>query len=203
MQISELARVSAVPLATVKFYLREGLLPPGRATGATRADYDEQHVQRLRLIRSLVDVAGLSLTAVRQVLAAADQPVASIEQAIEAAQDALPPSVPQDVDTTAALALVAELDWRVDPSCVAVRQLAVAISSLEAVGADASNHYLRDYGRAVSALAEREVATVPTTSQDDAVRYVVLGTLFYEPVLLALRRLAQQDATTRLFHSGA
>lgn len=78
-----------------------------------------------------------------------------------------------------------------------MRQLAVAIASLRAVGADASTLFLGDYGRAVSALAQREVAAVPTTSQEDAVRYVVVGTLFYEPVLLALRRLAQQDATTR------
>lgn len=197
MQISELARVSAVPLATVKFYLREGLLAPGQATGATRAEYDDAHVQRLRLVRSLVEVAGLSLTAVRRVLAAADEPVASLEEAISAAHDALPPAVPQDVDTTAALALVHELGWRVDPSCAAVRQLAGALDSLEAVGADASISFLRDYARAASALAEREVAAVPTTSQQAAVRYVVVGTLFYEPVLLTLRRLAQQDAFTR------
>lgn len=197
MQISELARVSAVPLATVKFYLREGLVAPGQATGATRAEYDQAHVQRLRLIRSLVEVAGLSLSAVRRVLAAADSPAASLGDAVADAHDALPPAAPRDVDTTAALTLVRELGWRVDPSCAAVRQLAGAITSLEAVGAEASTAFLRDYARAASALAEREVAAVPTTSQQDAVRYVVVGTLFYEPVLLALRRLAQQDAFTR------
>lgn len=36
-------------------------------------------------------------------------------------------------------------------------------------------------------------------SQQAAVRYVVIGTVFYEPVLLALRRLARQDAATRRF----
>lgn len=197
MQISELARLSAVPLATVKFYLREGLLSPGRATGATRADYDDTHVQRLRLVRSLIEVAGLSLTAVHRVLAAADEPAASLDEAIATAHEALPPAVSLDVDTTAALTLVHELGWRVDPSCAAVRQLASAIASLEAVGADASTPCLHDYARAASTLAEREVAAVPTTSQEAAVRYIVVGTLFYEPVLLSLRRLAQQDAFTR------
>jgi len=197
--MSELARAGGVAVATVKFYLREGLLPPGRLLGATRAEYGDHHVQRLRLVRSLVEVAGLSLSAVRGVLAAADEPVGTIEQAITAAQEALPPLVTQDVDITAALALVAELGWQIDPTCTALRQLAVAIASLHDVGADATPEFLGNYGRAVSALAEREVAAVPTTSQEAAVRYAVVGTLFYEPVLLALRRLAQQDASTHHF----
>jgi len=195
--ISELARLSALPVATVKFYLRQGLLPPGRATGATRAEYDEQHVQRLRLVRSLVEVAGLSLAAVRQVLAAADQPAQSLHDAIGAAQQALPPLVPDDTDTSTALALMHELDWLVDPSCIAVSQLAQALASLEAVGMDVAMPSLSDYGRAVHTLAEQEVASIPTRSQMAAVQYVVVGTIFYEPVLLALRRLAQQDAYTR------
>lgn len=199
MQISELARRSAVPLATVKFYLRDGLLPHGFATGATRAEYNDLHLARLRLVRSLVEVAGLSLSAVRHVLAAIDQPAESLQQAIGAAQEALPPAAPRDTDVSAALALVDELGWLVDPTCVAVRQLALAMASLEAVGLDSVTPPLSEYGRAVYALAEQEVATVPTSSQEAAVQYVVAGTVFFEPVLLALRRLAQQDASTRRF----
>lgn len=197
MQISELATASRVPVATVKFYLREGLLPPGEMTGITRAQYTQLHVDRLRLVRSLVDVAGLSLSAVRRVLAAAEGPVTSIDQAVGQAQESLPPVITQQVDTTEALRLVDELGWLVDPTCTPVRQLAVAIGSLRDVGAQSSTSFLAQYGHAVHALAEREIAAIPTTSQQDAVRYVVVGTLFYEPVLLALRRLAQQDAFTR------
>ena len=36
---------------------------------------------------------------------------------------------------------------------------------------------------------------MPTESAAAAVRYVVLGTVLVEPVLLALRRLAQQEAS--------
>lgn len=199
MQISELARLSLVPVATVKFYLRNGLLPAGRPTGATRAQYDDRHVQRLRLIRSLVEVAGLSLSAVRRVLAAADTPTDSPEAATEAALEALPPDVRSDIETTAALALVQELGWSVNPSCVAIRQLAAALASLEAVGVEPGTPALVDYGHTVAGLAEREVAGIPNASQEAAVRYVVVGTLFYEPVLLALRRLAHQNASVRRF----
>ena len=51
MRISELASRSGVPPATVKYYLREGLLHPGRALSRTQADYDASHVDRVRLVR--------------------------------------------------------------------------------------------------------------------------------------------------------
>jgi len=38
MRISELVERTGVPLATVKFYLRQGMLPPGEAVSATRAE---------------------------------------------------------------------------------------------------------------------------------------------------------------------
>jgi hypothetical protein len=34
---------------------------------------------------------------------------------------------------------------------------------------------------------------------EEVVRYVVLGTVLVEPLLLALRRLAQQDAAVRTY----
>ena len=59
MWMAELATRSGLSVPTIKYYLREGLLPAGVATGATRAVYDETHVHRLRLIRALTDVAGI------------------------------------------------------------------------------------------------------------------------------------------------
>ncbi|MEU0592268.1 MerR family transcriptional regulator [Streptomyces ardesiacus] len=72
MRISELSRRSGVSIPTIKYYLRDGLLPPGRATAANQAAYDEEHVRRLRLIRSLIGVRGLSVSATKDVLAAVD-----------------------------------------------------------------------------------------------------------------------------------
>ena len=45
-------------------------------------------------------------------------------------------------------------------------------------------------------VARVDVSEVPSTSAGDAVQYVVVGTVLYEPVLLALRRLAQQYVFT-------
>ena len=40
MRISALSEATGVPVPTLKFYLREGLLHPGEATSRTRAEYD-------------------------------------------------------------------------------------------------------------------------------------------------------------------
>src|SRR5690625_1515258 len=89
MRISELAEQTAVPLATLKYYLREGLLHPGRSTARTQAVYDGTHVERVRLVRALTESAGLSLGAVRDVLEVLDHPPATRHELLGAAQDVL------------------------------------------------------------------------------------------------------------------
>ncbi|WP_435133954.1 MerR family transcriptional regulator [Actinacidiphila sp. bgisy144] len=82
MRISELSRRSGVPNATIKFYLREGLLPPGRATAATQAEYGDQHLRRLRLIRALIGVRGLTVQQTRDVLGAVSENEADLHQVL-------------------------------------------------------------------------------------------------------------------------
>src|SRR4051794_8074570 len=92
MRISELSRVSGVPVATIKYYLREGLLPAGIPTSATSASYDERHVDRLNLIRALVDVGRVPIARVREVVTALEQPPTSWHDLLGAAHGALPPA---------------------------------------------------------------------------------------------------------------
>src|SRR3954453_18454825 len=92
MRISELSRVSGVPVATIKYYLREGLLPAGIPTSLTSASYDERHVDRLNLIRALVDVGRVPIARVRQVVTALEQPPTSWHDLLGAAHGALPPA---------------------------------------------------------------------------------------------------------------
>ena len=65
MRISELSRHSGVPVSTIKFYIREGLLPSGVRSQRNQASYDEAHLRRLDLIRSLQEAGGLALDTVR------------------------------------------------------------------------------------------------------------------------------------------
>ena len=70
MRMAELAQRAGLSVPTIKFYLREGLLPPGRLTNVNQAMYDQSHLERLRLIRALSKVAGLPLNKVRDVVVA-------------------------------------------------------------------------------------------------------------------------------------
>jgi DNA-binding transcriptional MerR regulator len=74
VRISELSRNSGVPVPTIKFYLREGLLHEGIRTSATQAQYDESHQARLRLIRALVGPGGCSIATAHRVIEAIENP---------------------------------------------------------------------------------------------------------------------------------
>lgn len=70
MRIGELAARSGVSVATIKFYIREGLLPPPPVkTGRTMAYYDLPYLERLRTIRALREEHYLPLRVIRAVLA--------------------------------------------------------------------------------------------------------------------------------------
>jgi len=66
--VAELVARTGVPAATVHHYLKLGLLPPPRKVSRNRFLYDERHVQRLRLIRTLRERRGLSLPVIRTIL---------------------------------------------------------------------------------------------------------------------------------------
>src|SRR5882672_3579436 len=70
MRIGELAERAGVSIATIKFYIREGLLPPAsKKTGRTMAFYDQAYLERLQLVRSLREEHFLPLRVIRAVLA--------------------------------------------------------------------------------------------------------------------------------------
>lgn len=201
MKISELTRLTGVTVATIKYYIREGLLAPGTPVSATQADYDRSHLERLRLIRTLVEVGGLSLTAVGGVLAALDEaevvptrsqrgalgPLLTGAHAALSSRAAQETTLPQQ-----ARAVVSSLGWRVEEDSEALRQLEAALNGLDLLGLPPSPATVEAYGRAALALAEADAAAVPPRPPAGTARRVVLGTVMYEPVLVALRRLAQQ-----------
>lgn len=70
MRIGDLTRRSGVPLPTIRYYLRAGLLPAGVATATNQAEYDERHLHRLGLLFVLLDIGGMSVAGARAVLSA-------------------------------------------------------------------------------------------------------------------------------------
>lgn len=198
--MSELSTRSGLPVATIKFYLREGLLHPGSPTAATQAQYDDAHVRRLRLVRALTDVAGLRLDAVRAVLTGLDDPDRTWHQAIGAARARIPSTtvVPTSALARArACALVERRGWTVHPDGPHTDALARALDARDDLGQSPGEELLDVYASAAEAIADHEVAAVPGTDPAAAAECVVVGgTLLLEPVLLSIRRMAQ-EATYR------
>jgi DNA-binding transcriptional MerR regulator len=213
MRISGLSAETGVPVATIKYYLREGLLQPGERTSATQAQYDQAHVRRLRLVRALLGPAGLSIGTVRAVLESVDGPADGTLDRLGRAQaaTAIDPASADGVDLGPAQALIARAGWTVDPDGPEVRQLAVALAALADAGFEIPEANLTVYLEAITRIADTEIAGVPAGTPDaaddgasdegdeDAVRYAVLGTILVEPVLLAMRRIAQQSAAIERF----
>ena len=201
MRISALADAAGLPLATVKFYLREGLLHPGVATSATQATYDGTHVRRLRMIRALTGPVGLSTQQARQILTLVDDPGDDLYATLGRAVSALPPTVVQvsaddpDPYPRARTALEA-LGQVYDPGFAAVAQLESALAAAEAAGMPISEERLLEYGRRLREIAAFDLERMPREPHA-AVEYTVLGTALYEPVILALRRLAHQDVAAQ------
>ena len=89
MQVSELVRATSVPLATVKYYLREGLLPAARKITARSSEYGEEHVRRLTLLRMLREVGAIPVGRLRELVDAVDNPRLTEHEVFARASDAI------------------------------------------------------------------------------------------------------------------
>ncbi|MEV0373543.1 MerR family transcriptional regulator [Streptomyces sp. NPDC050636] len=208
MRIGELSRETGVAVPTIKYYVREGLLPAGRLTSPNQASYDDSHVRRLRLIRGLMDVGGLSVSAVREVLAAVDSPDESVHKVLGAAQFAItaPPAVTPD-GMEEARSRVTELihrrGWRVELENPAVEALAVALATFRGIGHGEFEEILDDYADACEGVAAADLAWVGRNAEvDGMVESVVVGTVLGDTVLMAMRRMAHVDASARRYEEG-
>ena len=201
MRISELVRRSGVPLATVKYYIREGLLMPGETTSATQAEYGEDHLRRLSLIRALTDVAGLPLQKAGVVIGLIEHPEPSLFETLGKAVAALPPyaEVDEAPEYSRAKAALEKIGQLYDPQYAAVAQLERALAAAESVGLAMSDERLQGYARHIMGIAEIDIDQVPTGTVDEAIEHSVLGTALYEPIIAAMRRLAHQHLAARRF----
>ena len=68
LKISELAERADVPVATVRHYLREGLLPEPVKTSRNMAYYPPEFAERIRLIKQLQEERFLPLKVIRELL---------------------------------------------------------------------------------------------------------------------------------------
>ncbi|MFE9792845.1 MerR family transcriptional regulator [Streptomyces goshikiensis] len=210
MKISELSRRTGVPVASIKYFLRQELLPAGRATAATLAEYGDEHVQRLRLIKALTALGGLSIAATRNVLAAIDQAHSS-EGALGAVSYALPVPVAAqsatgdeeeaEADATAGAEvaeLLAALDWQAPGTSPHVQGLTAALKELRRLDARYAPGELAAYARLAESVARLDLERA--AGVDDPVALAERAVIVFAicaPVFELLRRLAQEDQVRR------
>lgn len=206
VRLSELSTESGVPIATIKFYLREGLLEPGTPINARQSAYDDSHLRRLRLVRAMQQIGGMSIDQVRNVLFAAGESTLSRHERLGVAQYMLPPLVEApagdplwDEVHGEVLALMTELGWLINDFSPSLNALTRSIVALRRLGYRDGIEHLRRYAAAMHPLAEGEYRFIDGHRDlDEAIEATVAYTVLYEPILLAVRRLAHEDVSARL-----
>lgn len=208
MRIGELSRRSGVPVPTIKYYLREGLLSAGELTSPNQAHYGPGHERRLRLIRALLDVGGLSLAAIGEVLEAMDDPEQPVHKVLGIATDGIAPageeeSGPELEDAREEVAeLLRRRDWQADARSPAAESLAEVLAALRRAGHGGYIELLDAYADAAEPVARADLDYVQRrVAREDLVESVVVGTVLGEAMFGALRRLAHIDASFRRFES--
>lgn len=207
MRMAELSRESGVPVATIKYYLREGLLHPGERTSPNQARYDGTHIQRLRLVRALLDIGELSVATAKDVLAALDSSEVSLHHVLGVTQYGLPLANPEQADEEARAwawatleKLMDERDWECEEGSPVVESLIGVLATMYALGYADFVSVLGRYAEAAENVAEvdvRYIADLP--NPESIVEGMVVGTLFGDALLMALRRLAQANVSATVF----
>jgi DNA-binding transcriptional MerR regulator len=202
MRITELAEATGVPPATVKYYVREGLLPAGTRVSDNRTDYDDEHARRVRLIRALIDVGRLPVARAREVLAVLDDDGRRVQEVFAVAQDALthgPPSseVPA-ADALARIDAVTEASgWCVLDGHAGRAQAARAVDAFERSGHPVDDAYLGRYAEAARMQADADLAAVRARPDRTAMaELMVVGTVLGDELSAGLRRIAQATVAT-------
>ncbi|MET7814885.1 MerR family transcriptional regulator [Streptomyces sp. NPDC005395] len=211
MRLADLSNRSGVSTATIKYYLREGLLPPGRQLNATTAEYDESHLRRLRLVRALIQVGKVPVATAREVLGHVDDESLGRTIRLGAALWALPQDAePDEADPAVAAArtevdrLLELLGWETSqelaPLSPVHRSLVVAVAALRRLGYPWNAELMAPYGELMMEVARRDLDFMEThASEAEQVEMAVASAVLFQPVLRALHRLAQEEESARRY----
>jgi DNA-binding transcriptional MerR regulator len=199
MYVSELAAYADVPVATVKYYLRAGLLPPGEVVGPRRAVYDQTHLRRLKILRMLREVGGIPVATLQQVMDAVDDAERRPHEVLCLVADALTDTAPDLTPDPASQAMVDtaldEVGWSgVRADAVARRQLAALVRLLTAEGPLSIGHdTLAFYVRLTDALCRAEIDFIEDSdSRAGTLEDMLAGEAVFGQVLALLRRMGHE-----------
>ncbi|MEV7979108.1 MerR family transcriptional regulator [Streptomyces sp. NPDC086519] len=211
MRLAQLSERSGVSAATIKYYLREGLLPPGRQVNTTTAEYDEEHLRRLRLVRAMIQVGRIPVATVREVLRHVDDDSLGRTIRVGAALWALPQLPEPDEDDAYVRAAHREADTLLDALgwenarqlttiSPAYRQLVVALAAFRRLGYDWDAELLVARAKLMYQAAVADLDFLDTRpSEAEKAEAAVASAVLVEPMLQALHRLAQEEESARRY----
>ncbi|MEB0001800.1 MULTISPECIES: MerR family transcriptional regulator [Cryobacterium] len=194
MRMAELSTRSGTAVATIKYYQRENLLAGGERSGPNQALYAESHLERIRLIRGLTEVGGLSVAAVRRVLEAIDSEL-SLPETFEIAQHSVSATIDESAVSAKALARVDALTagWHVSAANPGRLAAARVVDTFAEVGQTDARGWFDRYAAAALLAAEADIdeldARVDRAAKGET---VVVGTVLGDKLFSGLRRAAQE-----------
>jgi DNA-binding transcriptional MerR regulator len=201
MRIGELSARSGVPVTTIKYYLREGLLPAGELTCANQAHYGDAHLRRLELVRALVDVGGLSIATVGEVLKAVDGSRETPHEVLDFVQRSITPPLAVDHDDEAereARKFLARHGWEYDDDNAAVQSIVAVLATAHRLGHDRFADRLDLYADACRRTVEADDEHVPSNAEvADVAEHLVVDTVLCDAALRAMRRLEKHRRLQR------
>lgn len=207
MRMATLSERSGIPVATVKYYLREGILHAGVRTSQTQSEYDDTHVRRLGMIRALIDVGGLSVARTAEVIAAMEDPEVPVNHVMSTAQHSVSrfaaTTGPLDHDSGLARvdALIRQRGWTVHDGNPGRRAAADVLATFEHLGEHRYENLVQACAGAAETVAAADLAEVAATSgvREDVVETVVVGTVLGDVLWMAMRRMAQEHFARRQY----
>lgn len=207
MQLKELSGQTGVSPASIKYYLREGLLPAGETVHATRAQYSARHVERLELIQALRRIVGLNIEQIRGLLKMADDGVPRLALLAAVQRVVLDLDTPAanggDVPASAADAVVRLRNWPDYPSD-ARNALNAHLELMKSLNVPVSGDVLDTYSKAMDDVAGLDIAaTTGPGSVDQLILTAAVGMHMHSQLLLKLLALAQASHAIRRYQQGA
>jgi hypothetical protein len=160
--------------------------------------YDESHLERLRLVRALLEIGGLTHAEIQRVLDTLTTAPAEPLEAVEAfARATIPAPREGDVDVAPARELAEDLGWQVDDDSPFLSDLARSLAALEALGVAPSWDRLRTYAEAASHAARSDVQAVTDADDDSRTLVAATSATLADSLLGSLRQLAVENQVHR------
>ncbi|MET7424623.1 MerR family transcriptional regulator [Dactylosporangium sp. NPDC005555] len=198
MRISDLSRRSGVPVGTIKYYLRERVLPPGTPTARNQAEYGDEHLRRLRLIRALTGLGRMDLASVRDLLPLIEHDRVPLRDLYEAANRAVLPERAPVADAGSLERIRAGVDafidrqgWRVASDAPGRDTFVQVVAALQSLGCQLDIDFFAPFAAAAQQVVLRELDLLPADGPVDR-DAAAARTVLFEVALGALRRLAQE-----------